>query len=157
MNKTVFAWAIIAILASFSAAAYVPYGGASYDYSHSFDSQSVTSHESEFQHSDSGYGSPYQHDSMNYDYGRSRTFSFSSTSETETVHQSNNYGYNDYAPYSPGSYSRDFSSYSYPSNGYDYRPFHDYYSMSFTSPYYDPARSTRVSGYAHNNYLPYGY
>lgn len=151
--------AFMVVLAAFPAAAYyVPYGSNSYDYSHSFDTQSVVSHESEFEHSDNSYGG-FTHNTNQYDYGRSRTFEFSRTSESESEHRSSSYdtgaryGY----PYYNDYYTRDSSGMSYPFNdGYrDYRPYHDYYGMSFTSPYYDS--SPRVSSYVKQYYTPYGY
>ena len=155
--------AIVAVLVAFPAAAYyIPYGSNSYDYSHSYDTQSVVSHESEFEHSDNAYGGFY-HNTNQYDYGRSRTFEFSRTAESETEHRSSSYdtgaryGY----PYYNGYDGRDYSTYSYPyydvnSGDYrDYRPYHDYYGMSFTSPNYDS--SPRVSSYLKHYYTPYGY
>ena len=159
-TRLIIALALVTVLAAFPAAAYAPYGSNSYDYSHSFDTQSVVSHESEFEHSSNDYGG-YFHNTNQYDYGRSRTFEFSRTSETETEHRSSSFdtGYN--YPYSNDYYGRDYSTYSYPyydanTNGYrDYRPYHDYYGMSFTSPYYQD--SPRVNGYLNSRYLPYGY
>jgi hypothetical protein len=135
---------------------YAPYGGFSTDYAHSRSSESVTSHESEYQSSSyGGCGWRYCHSRDSYNYGRSRDFSFSRTTDYEHASTSSNFGYPAY------SYGRDYGSYQYPyySPGTDYprdyRPYHNYYEMSFTSPYYNPYRYSRVGAYS--GYRPYGY
>ncbi len=148
------ALAILMVLAAFNAAAYhaVPYGDYGHEYTRSRTSEQVSMHESEHESSWSDYGgSRYYHNTDRYDYGRSRDFSFSRTSEYENERNYGNYG----------RYARDFIDYEYPyvdvgmNYGRDYRPYHDYYEMSFTSPYYNP-RYSRVGAYA-SRYLPYGY
>jgi hypothetical protein len=151
-------FAIVMLVAAFSASAYhydyyAPYGASS-SYERSHTSESVTSHESEYQSSSSSYGYPYSrhyHNTNSYNYGRSRDFSFSRTEDYERSTSNANYG----------SYARGYGAYAYPyvdvgtSYGRDYRPYHDYYEISQTSPYYNPARYSRVGAYS--GYLPYGY
>lgn len=160
-TRLLLAPAVLFVLAAFPAAAahdlYAPYGDYGHSYERSRTSESVTAHESEHHSSSSDYGGRrYYHSTDRYDYGRSRDFSFSRTSEYEREGHHANYGY----PY--GYYGRGGSRYSYPyydvgtSYGRDYRPFSDYYSMSFNSPYYDPYQYSRVGAYE-SRYLPYGY
>lgn len=153
-----FTLAIVMILAAFNAAAshgsYLPYGDYGHEYTRSRTSESMTSHESSW--SDYG-GSRYYHNTDHYDYGRSRDFTFSRTSDYENERHYSNAG-----GYPSGAYARDSIDYTYPYDdagtnyGRDYRPYHDYYEMSFTSPYYNPSRYSRVGAYT-SRYLPYGY
>ncbi len=157
-----FALTLVMILTSFNAAAshgsYLPYGDAGHEYTRSRTSESVTSHESEHESSWNDYGGNRQyHNTDHYDYGRSRDFTFSRTSDYESERHYSNAG-----SYSSGYASRDSVDYTYPyydvnAGDYrDYRPYHDYYEMSFTSPYYNPYQYSRVGAYA-SRYLPYGY
>ncbi len=161
--QRLFAWlAVMLLAASFVAAdhysySYPPYGDYGSEYSRSRSTESVTIRESESHHERSTGGRYYHATDDQYDYGRSRDFSFSRTYEDEHESHYSNAGY---APY--GYSSRGQATYSYPyddvgtSYGRDYRPFSDYYEMSVTSPYYNPARYSRVGNYA-SRYLPYGY
>lgn len=160
--RLLLALALAFVLAAVPAAAYhgyvAPYGGASYSYVRTHSTESVTSRESEYHRSYDDYGGwRYRHSRGSYDYGRSRDFTFSRSFDYVREQSSSNYGY---APY--GYYDRGSSAYVYPyddfvtSYGRDYRPFSEYYHLSFTSPYYDPYRYSRVGAYA-SRYMPYGY
>jgi len=151
----------VAILASYTAAAYhydyyPSYGTYDNEYTRSRSSESVSSRESEWHRSSyGGCGWSYCHSRDTYDYGRNREFSFSRTTDYENERHSSSAGYPQYG------YGRGYSTYSYPysdvgtSYGRDYRPYHDDYEMSFTSPYYNPYQYSRVGAYS--GYRPYGY
>ncbi|MEM2915878.1 MAG: hypothetical protein QXT19_00760 [Candidatus Woesearchaeota archaeon] len=157
------------ILASFSVSAhlyvldYYDYYGRPYydgytsDYFRSSSSESVSIRESEYEHSLQNYGSwRGSRVSDHYDYGRSREFAFSRSSEYESSTRTYDGGYPVWR------YSYGYTDYSYPYYdvgtyyGYDYRPYSDDYELSYTSPYYNPYRYSRVGKYA-SRYRPYGY
>jgi hypothetical protein len=139
--------------------AYPSYGGFSHNYEHSYNAESVSVRESEFEHVDTSASDWWYndyHSTTHYDYGRSREFSFSRVSDYTRQGMTTDLGYG-LRPYSYPYVYRAGSAYAYPYSSFgpdDRRLFSEYYPYGKTSPYYNPAYASRA-GYS--RYLPYGY
>lgn len=167
-TSSIIAVVVALVLASFSVSAHfyaydyydVPLYGDTFssDYSYSRNSESVRISESESEHSSSsGRSGRYRYSTDHYDYGRSRTYEFARKSESESMSRSYDSGHRQ--PYVRYYYDGIYYRYPYydvgTNYGYDYRPFSDYYSYGYTSPYYDSYKYSRVRRYS--SYVPYGY